>query len=343
MKLKKKHCNIPIFIPELACPHRCIFCDQNKISGSVTVTQPYEISQIIENYLRTIPKNRDKEIAFFGGSFTGIQYSLQEEYLREAYKFVKNKSVSGIRLSTRPDYIDDKILSLLKKYGVTTVELGAQSTDDYVLKKSGRGHNYEDIKRASKLILSFDIKLGLQMMIGLPEDTLQKSIKTAIDIVSLNAESTRIYPTLVVKGTLLETLFKQGKYKPLYLNEATIWTKEVIKIFDKNNINVIRVGLHPSEELNFGKSLIAGPYHHSFRELVNTEIWHDIIMEQLEGITNNEIYINVNNKQLNYAIGYKKRNINLLLKNGNKVKFIPNPNIEKYEMSFKLKNIITKF
>ena len=165
----KKHSNIPIFIPELACPHQCVFCDQQKISGTYSIPQPDEVRYIVEQYLETIPGNRTINIAFFGGSFTGLSVDLQEHYLKEAYRFVDNGSVSGIRLSTRPDYINKAILELLKKYGVTTIELGAQSTSHEVLKESGRGHTVDDIRDASNLICENGFELGLQMMIGLPE------------------------------------------------------------------------------------------------------------------------------------------------------------------------------
>ncbi|WP_372795493.1 elongator complex protein 3, partial [Lutibacter sp.] len=247
-----KHCNIPIFIPELACPHQCVFCDQEKISATFTVPKPNEIIEIIDSYLKTIPKNREINIAFFGGSFTGIPRAEMIAYLKEAYKYIQSGKVQGIRLSTRPDYISEELLDILVQYGVTAIELGAQSTNDKVLVKSGRGHKFGVIKKAAKLIKERNIELGLQMMLGLPYDTLELSIQTAKDIVSLKADSTRIYPTVVVKGTVLEKMYNNGDYKVLSLNDAIIWSKEVLKIFNKTSIKVLRVGLHPSEELELG-------------------------------------------------------------------------------------------
>ena len=329
----KKHNNIPIFIPELACPHQCVFCDQTKISGTQNIPQPSDISYIVNRNLLTIPAERHINIAFFGGSFTGIPYSMQESYLKEAYKFVETKQVAGIRLSTRPDYINTKILDLLKRYGVETIELGAQSTDDYVLKKSGRGHTYKDIEKASQLINSYGFNLGLQMMIGLPEDTLEKSIKTANDIVKLGAENSRIYPTLVVKGTALEKMYHSGKYTPLQLCEAVEITKQVYKILEENNVKIIRTGLHPSEELTPEKSLVAGPYHDSFKELVLTEIWNDILTDKLKDVYSENIVIQVNNTQINYAVGFKSKNKHCLLERYKNVKFIANNSLQKYEIN----------
>ncbi len=327
-----KYANIPIFIPELACPHKCVFCDQQKISGTQNVPQPKEISKIISEYLQTMPPNRHINIAFFGGSFTGIDYNLQESYLQEAYKFIETKQVAGIRISTRPDYIDNKILDLLKKYGVRTIELGAQSTNDKILQKSGRGHTYKDIENASKLVLEYGFKLGLQMMLGLPGDSEKISLQTAKDIVKLGADNTRIYPTLIIKGTNLEKMYLSGKYKPLELVEAVQTAKKVYRIFEKNNIKIIRTGLHPSEELTKEKSLVAGPYHVSFKELVLTEIWNDILSEKIRNINTENIIIVTNKAQLNYAVGYKGKNKKKLLKKYKKVKFIPDNSLYKYEL-----------
>ncbi len=331
--MQKKHNNIPIFIPELACPHQCVFCDQTKISGADKIPKPEDIADIVQAHLQTIPKDRHINIAFFGGSFTGIPFELQKIYLKEAYKFIETKQVAGIRLSTRPDYIDTKILDLLKKYGVETIELGAQSTDDYVLQKSGRGHTYKDIEEASKLINSYGFKLGLQMMIGLPGDTVEKALQTAKDIINLGAENTRIYPTLVVKGTALEKMYHSGKYIPLQLDEAVKISKKVYKILDDNNVKIIRTGLHPSDELTYEKSLVAGPYHVSFKELILTEIWNDILTEKLNNINSEHIIIQTTGAQLNYAVGFKSKNKNKLLKKYKIVKFEVNNSLQKFELN----------
>ncbi|MDR4507728.1 MAG: radical SAM protein [Candidatus Brocadiaceae bacterium] len=328
----KKHSNIPIFIPKLACPHQCVFCDQEKISGMHSIPQPKDVQDIVEQYLKTMPENRNVNIAFFGGSFTGMPVDLQEHYLKEAFVFVKKRSISGIRLSTRPDYINKTVLELLKKYGVTTIELGAQSSNREVLNKSGRGHTFEDIRNASHLIRTYGFELGLQMMIGLPADTYERSIQTANDIVSFGAGNTRIYPAIVVKGTVLEKLYQKKQYIPLSVDQAVDWIKDIVPIFEENNVSIIRMGLHPSRELVAGKSLIEGPFHPSFKELVMTRIWKEIIEIALQGNTSNKIKISVSDKQIQYAIGHKQANKEQLKSRGYTVQFVSNPLFSQYQI-----------
>jgi len=326
-----KHCNIPIFIPELACPHQCVFCNQEKISNTFTVPKPNEIHKIIDSYLETIPQNREINIAFFGGSFTGIPLDEMTAYLKEAHKYIVSGKVHGIRLSTKPDYISEEILDVLEKYGVTAIELGAQSTNDKILVKSGRGHKFDAIENAVELIKKRNFELGLQMMLGLPYDTLELSIQTAKDIVRLKADTTRIYPTVVVEGTVLEKMYKRGDYKVLSLDEAVVWSKEVLKIFNEAGIKVLRVGLHPSEELELGKSLVAGPIHPSFKEMVLSSLWNDILFQKID--KKSEVQISVSSKQLNYAIGYKGSNRNELISKGYNVKFNADKCLKDFEIN----------
>ncbi len=327
----KKHCNIPIFIPQLACPHQCVFCNQEKISATFSVPKPNEIAAIIDTYLETIPNSTEVNIAFFGGSFTGIPRVDMIAYLEAAYTYIKAGKVQGIRLSTKPDYITDDILDILEKYGVTSIELGAQSTNNKVLLKSGRGHKFDAIENAVSLIRKRNFKLGLQMMLGLPYDTLELSIQTAKDIVRLGADTTRIYPTVVVKDTVLEKMYERGDYKVLSLDEAIHWSKEVLKIFNASSVKVLRVGLHPSEELELGKSLVAGPIHPSFKEMVLTDLWSDILCEKLD--KKGQSIIRVSNKQLNYAIGYKGKNRNDLKIKGYNVNFVVDPLLKDFELN----------
>ena len=333
--MKKKHFNIPVFIPELACPFQCIYCNQKKISGCLQVPSAIEINKIITGHLATIPKeNSETELAFFGGNFTGLKTEEQESYLRLVQPFILEGRITGIRISTRPDYINPDILKLLKKYHVKTIELGAQSLDNDVLKQSGRGHRAEDVDTAAKLILEYGFSLGLQMMIGLPGDTLQKSLYTAQRITELKADNTRIYPALVIKDTKLEQLYREGSYQPLSLDEAVTWSKEILKIFEVANVSVIRIGLHPSEGLIKGDELVVGPFHPSFRELVLTEIWHDLL-KPLFKEKSQKIEITVAPDQLNYAIGYQGRNRSFLLKHFKTVKFIPNDILTGRNFTFK--------
>lgn len=327
----KKHCNIPIFIPQLACPHQCVFCNQEKISNTFSVPSPNEIRAIIDSYLATISEGTKINIAFFGGSFTGIPQQEMINYLQVAHTYIKSGKVQGIRISTKPDYITNSILDILEQYGVTAIELGAQSTNDKVLVKSGRGHKFDAIENAAKLIRARNFELGLQMMLGLPHDTLELSLQTAKDIVRLKADTTRIYPTIVVKGTVLEKMFKNGEYQVLSMEDAIYWSKEVLKIFNKSNIKVLRVGLHPSEELELGKSLVAGPIHPSFKEMVLSELWNDVLKENQ--IQKGKSFIYVAKNQLNYAIGYQGKNRNELLLKGYDIKFKADENLKDFELN----------
>jgi histone acetyltransferase (RNA polymerase elongator complex component) len=326
----KKHCNIPIFIPQLACPHQCVFCNQEKISNTFSVPTPNEISKIIDDYLDTIPDGTEINIAFFGGSFTAIPQEEMINYLKVAHTYIKAGKVHGIRISTKPDYISDAILDILEQYGVTAIELGVQSTNDKVLVKSGRGHKFDAIEKAAKLIRNRKMELGLQMMLGLPYDTLELSLQTAKDIVRLKADTTRIYPTIVVKGTVLEKMYETGVYRVLSLEDAVHWSKEVLKIFNAAGVKVLRVGLHPSDELEFGKSLVAGPIHPSFKEMVLSDLWSDLLNDQQ--LDKGKLSIYVAEKQLNYAIGYKGKNRSLLQINGYDIKFVADKSLKDFEL-----------
>ncbi|HOJ37606.1 MAG TPA: radical SAM protein [Ignavibacteriales bacterium] len=324
-----KHFTIPIFIPELACPFQCIYCNQKNISSTLKIPSKKDIHKIIQTYLNTIDyKNSVVQIAYFGGNFTGINLVLQEELLELANYYVREYNLYGVRISTRPDYINQKILDLLKKYNVKSIELGAQSLVDDVLIKAGRGHTVNDVVKAAKLIYDNNFELGLQMMIGLPGDSKEYDIQTAKKIVNLGAKTTRIYPTLVIKDTFLEKMYARGEYQPLNLEEAVSIVKELLPIFVNNNVKILRIGLHPSEDLINYKSLIAGPFHQSFKELVLTEIWFDKLKNIVEkGVGEKTINIFVNTKDLNYAIGYKSKNKLYLQKYFHIVKFYKDDNI----------------
>jgi histone acetyltransferase (RNA polymerase elongator complex component) len=316
------HYNIPIFIPHLACPFTCVFCNQKHISG---VQKPMDIPEIIEKIERNLStidiKNSEVEVAFFGGSFTCLDIDQQKKYLEVVQPFINEGKIKSIRLSTRPDFINEEVLNVLKTMRVETIELGVQSMDNDVLLKSGRGHSAEDVIKASLLIKSYGCKLGLQMMVGLPGDTAGKSMQTARDIITLEPDCVRIYPTLVVRNTRLEDLYNKGDYKLLSLEEAIDWVAPLLKLFIQNQINVIRVGLHPSEGFESGENLIAGPYHSSFRELVMTRIWHEAF-NSIEGKENSDITISVPFAEYNNAIGYKANNKNILKQKFNRLRFI---------------------
>ncbi|SHH07666.1 elongator complex protein 3 [Tepidibacter thalassicus] len=304
---------IPIFVPHRGCPHDCIFCNQKKITGVCTDIKEEEIKNTIESYLKTIDKNYHIEIAFFGGSFTAIDIKMQKKFLSIAKKYVDKGIVKDIRLSTRPDCIDENILEVLKENKVTIIELGVQSMNIDVLDASIRGHSDLDVVNSSKLIKKYGFKLGLQMMVGLPLDNEQKCIYTAKRFINLKPDFVRIYPTLVVKDTGLEKLYNQKKYKPFDLEETIEIVKKLLVLFYTNNINVIRVGLQPTEDITLGRDVISGPYHPSIRELIESRIYRDYI----EFIIKNknikeEIILYVNKKNISKIIGNKKNNIKYL-------------------------------
>ncbi len=311
----------------MACPFRCIYCDQHKITGVDYLLGRKEVVQVIEEHLITIPKKRRHvEIAFFGGNFTGLNEETQEYYLSIAQNYVDSGKVQGIRLSTRPDYIDEDKLKLLNRYDVSSIELGAQSLDDEVLAKCGRGHTAADVENASKLIKQFGFNLGLQMMIGLPGDSPAKALETAKKIIALGANESRIYPCLVVRDTHLHKLYEQRNYRPLELDEAVSLTADLLLLFELNGVKVIRIGLHPSDDLK-GRNLIAGPFHESFKELVLSEIWNRKFKSLLDWPQCEQIRIEVPPQELNFAVGYKGLNKNGLKNIYHKVLFKTNSNL----------------
>lgn len=245
----KKQYIIPIFVPHLGCPNDCIFCNQKSISGQMEELTKEDVKKIIEEHLKYVKENSKVEVAFFGGSFTGIEEKKQEELLSVAYEYIKQGKVESIRVSTRPDYIDKKILKKLKKYKVKTIELGVQSANDYILQRAGRGHTFEDVKKASKLIRFYGFDLGHQMMVGLPESTHLDEINTAKQLIKLKPKMVRIYPVLVIKNTKLEKEYSEGKYKALTVIQAVETCKELVKLFAKKNIEVIRIGLQPTDTI----------------------------------------------------------------------------------------------
>jgi len=317
-----KHYTIPVFIPQLGCPFQCVFCDQEKITSRGHVPDEAEVISTISEYLFSFPRGeKHVEIGFFGGNFTGLKPGEQIKYLEIAKGYLDKGTVQGIRLSTRPDYISEEGLHLLKRYGVTTIELGAQSLDDEVLTQAARGHTAEDIEMASRMITTFGFRLGLQMMIGLPGDTLDKSVLTAKRIIELGACETRIYPVLVIKDTKLEEWYLEGKYLPLTLDEAIFWLKAIIPEFEAGGVEVTRVGLHSSVGLNSGKELVAGPFHPSIRELAMTEVWWDRLEEITKDKRGARCEIRVHPSQYNFAIGYYGKNRKRLLRQFHDVSF----------------------
>lgn len=330
-----RHYNIPIFIPELACPNQCIYCNQRYISGQIFQPTKEEIIEKINSHLKTFQKPFEAEVAFFGGSFTGIETDKQIEYLRIVQPYIDEGIIKSIRISTRPDYINEIILDILKQYRVKTIELGAQSLSQDVLDFSKRGHSVEDVENASILINEYGFELGLQMMIGLPKDTVEKSIQTAKKIIEFGAKSTRIYPTLVIEKTKLAEQYRAGEYQPLTIEKAIDWTAIIYKIFYDAGIKILRVGLHPSEALINKTELLAGAFHVSFRELVLTKIWYENL-QTIKSDSNKNLTIYTAPNSINQAVGYNSTNKVRLRQNFKQIRFKTKEGLKELEFRYSL-------
>jgi len=255
------------------------------------------------------------KLLFFGGSFTGIDPKTQETLLSAANEYIKKGKVDSIRISTRPDYINQQILNLLKKYNVRTIELGVQSANDYILNKCKRGHSFEDVKKASKLIRKNKFILGHQMMVGLPDSSPKDEIETARKLIKLRPKIIRIYPVLVIKDTKLAEDYINGEYQPNTLEQAVETSAILLKMFNKKKIEVIRIGLQNTDEIcnpdNEGSQVVAGPYHPAFRQLVESRICYDEISKIIKRLNNKvrKVTIAVNGSYINNFVGHKKENI----------------------------------
>ncbi len=310
-----KHYNIPIFIPHLGCPFNCIFCNQKRIASQQHVPSPDDVVNTISHCLDTISKTSGMiEVAFFGGNFTAIDRKIQEKYLQAVNYFLKTGKVNSIRISTRPDYIDEGILRFLDEWGVKTIELGVQSLSDIVLKKSKRGYEEKDVIKACYLVKENNFKLGIQLMIGLPGDSYSADMETAAKVTALKPDMVRIYPTLVIEDTYLAAMFRKGVYKPLSLREAVKISKGMFLKFQEAGIDVIRMGLQPSKDLCSPGTVIAGPFHPSFGELVEQEVFKDQAQELIKrffrssGVHRN-LRIFVHEKDISKMIGHKRANV----------------------------------
>lgn len=305
---------IPIFVPHYGCPNDCVFCNQNKITGFSTDTTEEIVEDRIEEYLSYFKDKTNTEVAFYGGSFTAIEIETQSKLLNVAKKYKDMGLVKEIRLSTRPDCIDAEILNNLKKYKVDTIELGVQSLDNGVLLLSNRGHNSSCVYKSAELIKEYGFKLGLQQMLGLPGDNLEKALYTADEFIKLNPDCLRIYPTLVIKDTKLEFDYQSGEYDALSISEAVYQSKEILKKYIKNNINVIRVGLQPTEDIQLGASVVTGPFHPAFRQLVESEIIKDVILEYFENKKiKDELLIKSSGKNISNIVGQNSKQKKILM------------------------------
>lgn len=313
--MTEKHKNLSIFVPHRGCPQKCSFCDQNKISGAENPPTAKQVAALCEEFLPKDPRRgKSYEIAFFGGSFTAIERRYMLSLLQAAYPFVKAGRAAGIRCSTRPDAISPEILDILKAYGVTSIELGAQAMDDVVLEKNLRGHTVADVYARSRLIKEYGFSLGLQMMPGIygQDDYMAAAVDTANQFIKIAPDTVRIYPTLTLKGTLLESLYVMGEYKPLSIDEAAEICAVIVPMFQKANIKIIKLGLHADTGLE--KSLVAGPYHPAFKEIVFGKIYLEKLKKDFAHMEKGDYRLCVNPKLRSQITGQKKANV-IALKN----------------------------
>jgi len=317
--MAKQQITIPIFIPHLGCPHRCIFCNQWQATSALALPGPGQIDERIREYMPRIKKSvRRVELAFFGGSFTGIRKDVQESFLAAAHRHLEAGIIQGIRLSTRPDYISEETLDLLRKYDVSTIELGVQSFDECVLKASNRGHTAADVYTAVERIRNNGFDFVIQLMPGLPYDSRESSLDSARRAAELKPSAVRIYPAIVLSGTAMEKLFRTGAYTPLSLDEAVDLCKDMYLIFKSFSVPVIRMGLHPFSP---GQThvVVAGPYHPSFGYLVKSRARRNELVASINkhlhspaGITGRSIHVVIPENFKEEFIGIKKENMQYL-------------------------------
>ena len=306
--IREKHANIPIFIPHMGCRHACVFCDQKTISGSVAPA-PGQVGKQIESAIKTLG-GRKAEIAFFGGSFTAIGREKMIAYLNETKTFLQSGAVCGVRLSTRPDCVSEDILDILEAYGVTSIELGVQSTNDTVLAACRRGHKAADFFDAARRIKARGcFTLGGQMMLGLPLSDLSKELQTANDICLSGADEARVYPTAVLAGTVLADLWRSGAYTPLSLTEGVRRGAEIKKIFEAYGVRILRMGLCAEESCE--EAALAGCCHPAYGEMVESRLFGEELEKVCSSIgpeKGKTYVVAVAEGCLSRAAGYKKEN-----------------------------------
>lgn len=319
-----KHSNISVFVPHIGCPNKCAFCNQHTISGRTTPPTADDVRRICSQAVSQIKNPGNCEVAFFGGSFTAIERDYMISLLEAASGFVGENKFSGVRISTRPDAIDSEILTVLKKYNVTSVELGAQSMCDAVLKLNDRGHTADDVRKSSRLIKSFGFSLGLQMMTGLYGSDIHKDRITANEILKLLPDTVRIYPTVILKHTKLAELFERGIYQPYPFDDCVKLCAELCELFENNNVRVIKLGLHASEAVE--RDMVGGYYHPAFRELCEGEIFKRQVSKLILN-DENSVYksftVSVNKRDLSKAKGQKKSNIRYFEELGINLEIVP--------------------
>lgn len=315
-----KHSNISIFIPHIGCPMMCSFCNQRTISGTQKAPDGKEVKNICREAFEAVKDKENCEIAFFGGSFTAIPRDYMTELLESVSEFVGEGKLKGIRISTRPDCIDEDILTILSKYHVTSIELGCQSMHDEVLRLNKRGHDSKCVADAVKLIKERGFELGLQMMTGLYGSSPELDRYTANRICELKPDTVRIYPVVILEGTELSVLYKKGEYQVYDLDDMVSLCSEFMMQFTANGIRVIKCGLHASEMVE--GEMISGYYHPAFRELCESRIFRNRLEEFFESKHEKSFVCAVNNKFISKALGHRRSNIEYFDKKGIALKFV---------------------
>ena len=308
---------IPVFLPHLGCPHKCAFCDQSVITGAghdYNITE--KLKSLVDKFLNYKKENRSTvQIAFYGGNFLGLEKKLILSLLAESAKFIDKGKVDSIRFSTRPDTIDEERLKVIQDFPVSTIEIGVQSMNDRVLAKAKRGHTSRDTINAFRLLKKYGYTIGAQMMVGLPEDNDIISLETGRRIVRLSPDFVRIYPTVVIAGSLLSKWYKNGEYTPMPIDGCVTLVKLLYLMFKKNGIRVIRMGLQASMDLDKDSTILAGPYHPAFGHMVFSEFFLDMAAKLVEsgGKANaTAIKIRVNPNSISKMRGLKNKNIEIL-------------------------------
>ncbi len=307
---------IPVFIPHAGCPHQCVFCNQHILAGSQTKNpSPASIRMQIDEFLKYKGKRRDfSEVAYFGGNFLGLNTDDATGLLEQASRYVRIGKVDGIRFSTRPDTIDRPRLELIKPYPISTIELGVQSMDDHVLRMTRRGHSADDTLKAMDLLKTQHYQIGLQIMIGLPGDSPERTLVTAEKIAALHPDFVRIYPTVVLEHSPLARMYRQGTYVPLSLASGVRLAKKLFAYFKEKKIAVVRLGLQAAADLDGGGALLAGPYHPAFGHLVYSEIFLDTTRKLLARRKSNKdsLTIKVHPRSISKMRGLNNHNIAIL-------------------------------
>ncbi len=311
-----RHANVALFVPHEGCPNRCSFCDQKAISGRERPPRAADVKAACERAAATMHAEAgEAEIAFFGGSFTAIDRPYMVELLEAAAPFVRDGRFAGIRVSTRPDRVNGEVLALLKGYGATAVELGAQSMDDTVLARNGRGHTAADVRTAAARIRAAGLSLGLQMMTGLPGADQASDRETAGQLAALQPDTMRVYPTIVMRGTRLARWYEEGRYTPQTLEEAVELGAELLRFFEwERGIPVIRLGLHAGPELEAGR--VAGPWHPAFRELCEGCLYLELARQALAEVPAGAVTLLVHPGAVSKLVGQKRCNIMALQHEG---------------------------